>query len=111
MRLGRLLRHLLTPDWWARRAFSKPAMRRIEQAIAASERRHGGELRVVCEANLPLAALWSDQSPRRRAIELAEAESEAQAATERMAIPTAMLLFGFVLLIGFPAVITVLGGL
>ena len=70
MRLGRLLRHLLTPDWWARRAFSKPAMRRIEQAIAASERRHGGELRVVCEANLPLAALWSDQSPRRRAIEL-----------------------------------------
>ncbi len=46
-----------------------------------------------------------------RAVELAEAESEAQAATERMAIPTAMLLFGFVLLIGFPAVITVLGGL
>jgi tight adherence protein C len=46
-----------------------------------------------------------------RAIELAEAESEAQAATERMAIPTAMLLFGFVLLIGFPAVMTVLGGL
>ncbi len=46
-----------------------------------------------------------------RAVELAEAESEAQAATERMAIPTAMLLFGFVLLIGFPAVVTVLGGL
>lgn len=46
-----------------------------------------------------------------RAVELAEAESEAQAATERMAIPTAMLLFGFVLLIGFPAVMTVLGGL
>lgn len=46
-----------------------------------------------------------------RAVELAEAESEAQAATERMAIPTAMLLFGFVLLIGFPAVMTVVGGL
>jgi len=46
-----------------------------------------------------------------RAVELAEAESEAQSATERMAIPTAMLLFGFVLLIGFPAVVTVLGGL
>ena len=46
-----------------------------------------------------------------RAAELADAESRAQAATERMAIPTAMLLFGFVLLIGFPAVITVLGGL
>jgi tight adherence protein C len=46
-----------------------------------------------------------------RAAELADAESRAHAATERMAIPTAMLLFGFVLLIGFPAVITVLGGL
>jgi tight adherence protein C len=45
-----------------------------------------------------------------RAVELADAESEAQAATERMALPTAMLLFGFVLLIGFPAVMTVLGG-
>lgn len=46
-----------------------------------------------------------------RSLELAQAESEAQAATERMAVPTAMLLFGFVLLIGFPAVITVIGGL
>jgi Flp pilus assembly protein TadB len=46
-----------------------------------------------------------------RTAELAAAESRAQAATERMAIPTAMLLFGFVLLIGFPAVITVLDGL
>jgi hypothetical protein len=46
-----------------------------------------------------------------RAVELAAAETEAQEATERMAIPTAMLLFGFVLLIGFPAVMTVLGGL
>lgn len=46
-----------------------------------------------------------------RAIELANAESDAHAATERMAIPTALLLFGFLVLIGFPAVITVLGGL
>ena len=46
-----------------------------------------------------------------RAVELAEAETEAQAATERMVVPTAMLLFGFVILIGYPAVVTVLGGL
>ena len=46
-----------------------------------------------------------------RALALAEAESDAHAATERMAIPTALLLFGFVLLIGFPAVSTVLTGL
>lgn len=46
-----------------------------------------------------------------RSLELAAAETEAQEATERMAIPTAMLLFGFVLLVGFPAVMTVLGGM
>ena len=46
-----------------------------------------------------------------RTAELAETEARAQAATERMAIPTAMLLFGFVLLVGFPAVITMFGQL
>lgn len=45
-----------------------------------------------------------------RASQLAFAESRAQAATERMAIPTAMLLFGFVILIGFPALSTILNG-
>jgi len=46
-----------------------------------------------------------------RATELAEAETEAAAATERMAIPTVMLLLGFVLLVGYPAVAAVLGGI
>jgi len=46
-----------------------------------------------------------------RATELAEAETEAQAATERMAIPTVMLLLGFVLLVGYPAIAAVLGGI
>ena len=70
MRLGRLLRHLVIPDWWARRAIPKALLRRIEQAIARSELSHGGELLLVVEGNLPLAALLRDQSPRRRAIDL-----------------------------------------
>ncbi|MBS1230565.1 MAG: hypothetical protein H6R17_3842 [Proteobacteria bacterium] len=70
MRLGRLLHHLVLPDWYVLRAFPKPALRRIEQAIAASERSHQGELRFVIEANLPLAGLLRDQSPRQRAVEL-----------------------------------------
>ena len=70
MRLGRLVNHLVWPDWWALRAFPKPALRRIEQAIAASERSHCGELRLVVEANLPLAGLLRDQSPRQRAVQL-----------------------------------------
>jgi tight adherence protein C len=40
---------------------------------------------------------------------LAEAESEAQASTERMALPVVMLFVGFLLLIGYPAISIVLG--
>jgi hypothetical protein len=40
--------------------------------------------------------------------ELAHAKGSAQAATERMAIPTALLMFGFILLVGYPAVDAVL---
>jgi tight adherence protein C len=39
-----------------------------------------------------------------RTHELAEAETEAQAASERMALPLVMLLFGFVGFIGYPAI-------
>ena len=70
MQLGRLLHHLAIPDWYSQRAFSLAALRRTEQAIAASERRHCGELRLVVEASLPLTALLRDQSTRQRAIAL-----------------------------------------
>lgn len=39
-----------------------------------------------------------------RGHQLAEAESAAEAATERMTIPLAVLLFGFLVLIGYPAI-------
>jgi uncharacterized membrane protein len=70
MRLGRLLRHLILPDWWALRAFPNPALRAIEQTITESERTHQGEIRFVVEANLPMHGLLCEQSPRARAIEL-----------------------------------------
>ncbi|WP_291991710.1 TPM domain-containing protein [Candidatus Accumulibacter sp. ACC003] len=70
MQLTRLLRHLLLPDWWQVRVFSPPVLRRLEQAVAASESAHLGELRVVVEGNLPLAGLWRGQTPRQRAIDL-----------------------------------------
>ena len=69
-RIVRLLRHLVFPDWWVLRAFPKPALRAIKQAITESERTHQGELRFVVEANLPLHGLLHHQSPRARAIEL-----------------------------------------
>jgi uncharacterized membrane protein len=45
-------------------------MRRIEQAIAASESRHRGELRFVVESALPVSGIWRNQSARERAIEI-----------------------------------------
>lgn len=70
MRLSRLLRHLVWPDWWMLRAFPKPVLRTIEQAISQSERSHLGELRFVLEASLPVSALLHNQSSRARAIAL-----------------------------------------
>ena len=46
-----------------------------------------------------------------RARQLAEAEAAAAAATERMAIPTALLLLAFTLLIGYPALDSIVGSL
>ncbi len=43
--------------------------------------------------------------------ELAEAEARAQSATERMALPTVMLMAGFIALVGYPAVRGVMTGL
>lgn len=70
MNPSRLLRHLLLPDWWQRRAFSRADLAAIGAAIAAGETAHRGELRFVAEASLAPAALWRQQSPRDRAAEL-----------------------------------------
>jgi Flp pilus assembly protein TadB len=46
-----------------------------------------------------------------RAHELAETEAEAQSATEKMAMPVVLMLFGFLTFVGYPAVHRVLVGL
>lgn len=63
--MSRALKHLFVPPWAARRAFPPSALRKIEQAIKASEQRHRGELRFAVEGNLHLAHLG--HSPRQRA--------------------------------------------
>ena len=69
-RVMRLLRH----RWWdeadTRRALGTEALARIEQRIAQSEARHGGEIRVCVEAGLPLSYLWRDASARERAVSM-----------------------------------------
>lgn len=70
MNLSRLIKHLLLPDWWARRVFARADLATIGDAIAACEQLHRGELRFVVEGPLPLSALWRELSPRNRAVEL-----------------------------------------
>ena len=67
-RLARLLRHRWFDETDTRRALGPQALARIEQRIAASERLHGGEIRVCVEAGLPLSYLWRGASARERAV-------------------------------------------
>ena len=70
MNIKRLVRHLCLTAAHERRSFDAATLGRINDAIASSESRHGGELRFVVERALDGTALWKSQSPRERAIEL-----------------------------------------
>lgn len=70
MNLRRLLKHLMIPDWLARRGFSASDLAAVTAAIGDSERRHRGELRFVIEGALPVGALLQQVSARQRAIDL-----------------------------------------
>lgn len=50
--------------------FPVQALKRLEQAIAESERHHAGEIRVVIESGLPAHAILRHMAPRQRAIHL-----------------------------------------
>jgi len=66
----RLGRHFLTDHHSARRKFSPSALKRIEDAIAAGERQHQGQVRFAVEASLPLAQIVQGLEPRARALEM-----------------------------------------
>jgi uncharacterized membrane protein len=70
MSLRRIARHLLIPDWWAHRAFSKATLNHIDAAVHESEKLHRGELCFVIEGDLELPALLRGVSPRERAQEV-----------------------------------------
>lgn len=70
MDILRVLRHLVYPDWLARRAFPPAVMARIEAAIADSEARHRGEIRFAVESSLALFPLLRGRSARERALEV-----------------------------------------
>ena len=66
-RLTRLLRHRWA-DGRLRRVLTPEVLQRLGQRVAASERRHTGQIRICAEGGLPLAYLWRGASARERAI-------------------------------------------
>jgi uncharacterized membrane protein len=70
MNLRRIARRLLVMPGALKRAFPATTMMAIEQAIAASEREHSGEVRFAAEAALDVPGLFAGQSARERAIDV-----------------------------------------
>jgi uncharacterized membrane protein len=68
--IARLVRHRLVDETDARRLLGPDALARIEARVAASEKQHSGEIRVVVEAGLPLSYLRRGATPRERAVAL-----------------------------------------
>jgi uncharacterized membrane protein len=67
-RLWRLLRHRAWDETDVERVLGPQALTRVEQRIAASERRHSGEIRICVEPGLPLGDLWRRATARERAV-------------------------------------------
>ncbi len=70
MNLLRTFKHLLIPQWRVRQSFPQAALQAIGSAVAASEKRHTGELRFVVEGGLPPECLWRGATARERAVDL-----------------------------------------
>ncbi|HSI54759.1 MAG TPA: TPM domain-containing protein [Ramlibacter sp.] len=66
--IARVLRHRWLDESDTRKAIPPDLLERLARRVAASERRHTGEVRIYAEAGLPLSYLWRRASPRERAI-------------------------------------------
>jgi len=67
-RLRRLLRHRLLDEADTRKAIPSDLVARLARRVAASERRHTGEIRLCVEASLPTSYLLRDATARQRAV-------------------------------------------
>jgi uncharacterized membrane protein len=67
-RLQRIFRHRWLDESDTRRAIPADVAQRLAERVAASERRHSGEVRIYVEAGLPFSYLWRDASARERAL-------------------------------------------
>jgi uncharacterized membrane protein len=66
--LKRVLRHRWMDESDTRRAIPPELVERLARRVAASEKRHTGEVRIYVEAGLPMSYLWRGATPRERAV-------------------------------------------
>jgi uncharacterized membrane protein len=69
-RLRRAARHAGSSAADARRAFPAATLAAVSEAISAGEQTHRGEVRLIVEKAMPLAAVWAGISDRQRALAL-----------------------------------------
>ncbi len=66
--IARMLRHRWLDESDTRKAMPPDMVERIARRVAASEKRHTGEVRIYIEAGLPMSYLWRSATPRERAV-------------------------------------------
>jgi len=91
-----------TPSWRAFGALGK------EYGIVDLERL-AGSMQLAGEQGAKVRISLAAQAEALRTRQIAEIEAEAQAATERMGVPTVLLFVGFIALLGYPALNLVIG--
>jgi uncharacterized membrane protein len=69
-RIRRAVRHWRSSTADARRAFPPETLKAIADAIAAGERTHRGEVRLIVEKAMPSDAIWAGITNRQRAFAL-----------------------------------------
>ena len=67
-KLRRLFKHRWLDESDTRRAIPPDMLDRLRQRVAASEKRHSGEIRICVEAGLPISYLWRNATARERAV-------------------------------------------
>jgi uncharacterized membrane protein len=66
--LNRLWKHRWLDESDTRRAIPPALVERLAQRVAASEKRHTGEIRIFVEAGLPTSYIWRGSTARERAV-------------------------------------------
>jgi uncharacterized membrane protein len=67
-RIARILKHRSYDEADVRRVLPDAALKRLEDRVHSSEKKHSGEIRLCIEAGLPTSYLWKRLTVRDRAL-------------------------------------------